>query len=293
MLNCPGPCRHILVLALSLSLISACCNSDGIAGEPVVKAKSDFTNSIGMKFINVEAGRFAMGAHESDKGAIQAEKPQHPVTLTSDFYLGTFEVTQAEYERVMGENPSKFKFGNHPVENVSWQNAVRFCERLSSLEAEKAAGNRYHIPTEAEWEYACRAGSESLYHFGDDATKLGEFAWHKGNSDGKTHPVGKKRANPWGFYDMHGNVREWVRETVYRFGRFEEGRTIENGTLAPFTYEPNNRVLYRSGSWAADPKRARSSFRMMSSTGSRGFGDHNEGRHGFRVVLQMPSAVRQ
>lgn len=285
MIKYARPRRHDLVLGLTLSLISASCCA-GIAVEPDVKAKSDFTNTIGMQFINVQAGRFAVGAHESDKSAIPAEKPQHNVTLTSEFYLGTFEVTQAEYERVMGENPSKFKFADHPVENVSWQNAVRFCDRLSSLKAERAAGNAYHLPTEAEWEYACRAGSTSLYYFGDDATKLGEFAWHKDNSESKTHPVGKKRANAWGFYDMHGNVREWVRETVYSFGRFEEGRTIENGALSPFIYEPNNRVLYRSGSWAADRRRARSSFRMMSSTGSRGFGDHNEGRHGFRVLLQ-------
>jgi hypothetical protein len=223
MIKYARPRRHDLVLGLTLSLISASC-CDGIAVEPDVKAKSDFTNTIGMQFINVQAGRFAVGAHESDKSAIPAEKPQHNVTLTSEFYLGTFEVTQAEYERVMGENPSKFKFADHPVENVSWQNAVRFCDRLSSLKAERAAGNAYHLPTEAEWEYACRAGSTSLYYFGDDATKLGEFAWHKDNSESKTHPVGKKRANAWGFYDMHGNVREWVRETVYSFGRFEEGR---------------------------------------------------------------------
>lgn len=287
--NTPHSRTRTAALLLLLVLAFAWQTAGVLADEP----RADFTNSIGMRFVRVKAGQFTMGSPQSDKVASQAERPQHRVTLTSDYYLGAYEVTQAEFEHIMGENPSKFKGPSLPVENVSWQNAVRFCEQISALDREKEAGNAYHLPTEAEWEHACRAGSTSLYHFGDDASKLSEFSWHKENSEDKTHPVGKKRPNDWGFYDMHGNVREWVRETVYRFGRYEHGRTIGNDVLAPFTYKPNNRVLYRSGSWSADHRRMRSSFRMMSSTGSRGFGDSTEGRHGFRVLLQRGPTEEQ
>jgi len=144
------------------------------------------TNSIGMKFKPMPNGKFTMGV---------------------------YEVTQEQYMKVfLGlKNPSRFKDKKqNPVEMVSWYDAVDFCEALSDLPAEKKAGHVYRLPTEEEWEYACRAGTKTKYSFGDDASKLGEFAWYTENSGYSTHPVGQKKPNPWGLYDMHGNVYEWV-----------------------------------------------------------------------------------
>jgi len=166
----------------------------------------DSTNSIGMQFKLVPAGSFTMGSESGE-----ADETPHQVTLTQPFYLGVYEVTQEQYERVMGENPSKFKGPKNPVEHASWDDAVEFCRKLSALTEEKAAGRVYRLPTEAEWEYACRAGTTTKYSFGDSDSELGDYAWYVGNSDRRTHPVGQKKPNAWGLYDMHGNVFELVR----------------------------------------------------------------------------------
>ena len=167
----------------------------------------EVANSIEMKFRLIPAGEFMMGSPESDDDAASVSRPQHKVRITKPFYLGVYEVTQAEYEKVMGENPSKFKGATNPVERVSWDDAVEFCKRLSTKE-----GKTYRLPTEAEWEYACRAGTTTEYTFGDDPASLVEYAWDEGNSDGKTHAVGEKKPNAWGLYDMHGNVCEWCAD---------------------------------------------------------------------------------
>ena len=157
------------------------------------------------------------------------EQPQHPVKISRPFFLGIHEVTQGQYQAVMGNNPSLFKGSDDlPVENVSWLDAVGFCNKLSEREKRTpfyridgtevtiVGGNGYRLPTEAEWEYACRAKSTTLYPFGDDAGKLGEHAWYDGNSEGKTHPVGQKLPNAWGLYDMLGNVWEWCADWYRR-----------------------------------------------------------------------------
>src|SRR5262249_50631109 len=157
---------------------------------------------------------------DSKREWFDAEQPQHTVTITRPFYLGSRPVTQAQYQAVMGNNPSHFKGSpDLPVECVSWFDAIAFCNKLSEKEnrmpcyrSDNAAvrffgGNDgYRLPTEAEWEYACRAGSSTLYPFGDDPSALGEYAWNDKNSDGKTHAVGQKKPNAWGLHDMLGNV---------------------------------------------------------------------------------------
>ncbi len=184
----------------------------------------------------IPAGEFMMGSPDDDEEAPGKEKPQHRVRITRPFYLGVHEVTQAQYTAVMGNNPSWFSStgkgkdkvagqstDNRPVEQVSWLDAVEFCNKLSEKEGLKPfyelesgtarvpdwAGPGYRLPTEAEWEYACRANSKTRHSFGNSEGRLGEHGWHAGNSDGRPHPVGQKLPNCFGLYDMHGNVWEW------------------------------------------------------------------------------------
>lgn len=166
------------------------------------------TNSIGMELRQISAGNFVMGA----ESLYRDTRPAHPVTLSRSFYLGTHEVTQQQYEQVLEHNPSKTRGAMHPVENVTWDDAVRFCRRLTARSEEKAAGRVYRLPTEAEWEYACRAGTTTKFSFGEDEKLLNRHAWYHVNSDGGSHPVGQKKPNPWGLYDMHGNVEEWCQD---------------------------------------------------------------------------------
>ncbi len=160
-----------------------------------------------MKLRLIPAGEFTMGSPgtESDR---RADETQHRVTLTKPFYLGVTEVTQEQYQKVMGSNPSGFKGPQNPVEQVSWNDAVAFCRKLSELPSEKSGGYVYRLPTEAEWEYACRAGTTTTYSFGDSESELGAYAWYIDNSGRTTHPVGGKRPNACGLYGMHGNVFE-------------------------------------------------------------------------------------
>jgi formylglycine-generating enzyme required for sulfatase activity len=184
-----------------------------------VRAQSPktITNSIGMKLVLIPKGTFQMGSSIEEEGASNDEE-QHLVTISKDYYLGVTEVTQGQYEKVLGTNPLYFKkrvirksdSSMYPVERVCWEEAVQFCKKLSDLPEEKKAGRVYRLPTEAEWEYACRAGSKTAYSFGEGSQLLGDYAWFNDNSNGQTHPVGEKKANAWGLYDLHGNVWEVV-----------------------------------------------------------------------------------
>ena len=205
-------------------------------------------DSIGMKFKLIPAGTFTMG----DASGEDDETP-HEVTLTKPFKMGIHEVTQAQYEQVMGVNPSGFKGADNPVEMVSWDDAVEFCRRLSELPAEKAAGNVYRLPTEAEWEYACRAGTTTKYSFGDDESELGDYAWYGVNSDQKTHPVGSKKPNAWGLYDMHGNVFEWCQD---RYGDYPSGSVTDPTGPAVGSFR-----VSRGGSWLYSAGSCRSAYR--------------------------------
>jgi formylglycine-generating enzyme required for sulfatase activity len=175
----------------------------------VVSLAESYVNSIGMEFVLIPAGEFMMGLDKrKDSNARDDEVPQHRVSISKPFYLGKYEVTQAQWEAVMGNNPSNFKGRDNPVESVSWDDVQEFIRRLNIQEGNGCC----RLPTEAEWEYAARAGSDKKYSFGDDAGQLGQYAWYDDNSGEKTHPVGQKEPNAWGLYDMHGNVNEWAQD---------------------------------------------------------------------------------
>jgi formylglycine-generating enzyme required for sulfatase activity len=219
----------------------------------------------GMVLAPIPAGTFLMGSPESEKGRYEDEGPQHRVTLSNDFWIGIHPVTQQQYEAVMGDNPSKFKGPDRPVEQVSWEDAVAFCERLNKQTSDLPEGNEFRLPTEAEWEYCCRAGLTTRFCFGDDEELLGEYAWYGTNSEQETHPVGKKRANEWGLHDMHGNVWEWCLDAVERL---KAARTYVDGVVDPASIKGGRRVL-RGGSWFVGGRGCRSAFRFADEPGFR------------------------
>ena len=239
-------------------------------------------NSIGMQMVLIPAGEFVMGAPAREDGR-RGDELQHRVRITKPFYLGVQEVTQAQYEQVMGLNPSYFQDAQSPVETVSWDDALVFCEKLSALPEEKSSERAYRLPTEAEWEYACRAGSTTCYSFGqlaqpnsahEFALRMGEisrttitrlpdgrlaslsdFAWFEWNSDRSTHPVGQKHPNAWGLYDMHGNVWEWCAD--WYGDNYYRGSPVDDPT-GPAT-GPGR--VFRGGAWAYWPPDCRSANR--------------------------------
>ena len=221
--------------------------------EPSAKAGVPAVNSIGMRFVPIPAGTFTMGEGKT--------ATPHKVTLTQEFHLGQYEVTQEQYEQVMGTNPSQFKGPQNPVEKVSWDDAVEFCRKLSAMPAEKKAGYVYRLPTEAEWEYACRAGTKTTYSFGDSDSELGDYAWYNENSGNTTHPVGQKKPNRWGLYDMHGNVWEWCQDW---YGDYPSGSVTDPTGAASGSY----RVL-RGGSFVHRSSNVRSAFRSNYQPANR------------------------
>jgi formylglycine-generating enzyme required for sulfatase activity len=233
-----------------------------------------FTNSIGMEFVLIPAGSFIMGSFENDENAFGDEKPQHKVTISKPFYLGKYEVIQGQWEAVMGNNPSEFKGRCNPVEQVSWHDAQVFIRRLNQREGH----NCYRLPTEAEWEYAARAGTTSAYSFGDDTGSLGCYAWYWDNSGKKTHPVGQKQPNAWGLYDMHGNVWEWVQDWAGAYS--SDAATDYQGPSS------GSGRVFRGGCWRISARYCRSAFRFDISPS--GCGDFL----GFRLALSPEKQVK-
>lgn len=190
--------------------------------KPMVEAKptqqqsfsEDLGNGVKLEMVYIPGGSFLIGSHYGEN--YDEKYPQRLVTL-APFYIGKHPVTQAQWETMM-VNPSHFIGDNLPVENLSWDEAVMFCDMVS-----KRTGKNYRLPTEFEWEHACRAGSNGKYGFGDDESLLGEYAWYDRNSGGRPHPVGQKKPNAWGLFDMHGNVEEWCE--------YDSG--LQNGWLVP------------------------------------------------------------
>jgi len=199
-----------------------------------------------MDFCRIPSGTFLMGERWELR----------QVTLTKDFYMARYPVTQALWQAIMENNPSHFKGENHPVEQVSWEDAQKFITKLN----ERTGENLYRLPTETEWEYACRSGSSLNYCFGDDEKLLEEYAWYNNNS---THPVGEKKPNAWGLYDMHGNVWEWCQDW---FGGYSHGSVID-----PAGPSSGTSRVFHGGSWIGAAGYCRSAFRLRDAPGHRDF----------------------
>lgn len=225
-----------------------------------------FTNSIGMPFTRIPAGEFLMGSPDNDPAKTSAETPQHRVEISQPFLLGTHEVTQQQFEQIMSVNPSRFKDPSHPVERVSWTNSTEFCTRLS----ESDDNYNYRLPTEAEWEYACRAGTTTEDDDGDGLDPA--RGWFRDNSRGQTHPAGQASPNKWGLYDMQGNVWEWCADW-YDGNYYWSSPAIDPTGPATGANRVRRGGGYNSGAWYC---------RSASRSGMAP--DENDSNLGFRVV---------
>ena len=238
--------------------------------DPVTGLPSEVSAPNGMEFVLISPGNFDMGSTETEARAEDCEWPQHRVEITQPFYLGKYPVVQEEYEAFVGANPSFAVGDRNPVECVSWADAVVFCERLR-----EETGLGYTLPTEAQWEYACRAGTSTVFYFGDDYAELADHAWYKQNSEGQAQPVGQFPANPWGLFDMHGNVWEWCRDW-FDYGYYEH--SLAQDPEGPSSGQ--SRVL-RGGSWYHDAHELRCAYRR---TGTPDTGVYD---YGFRCVILL------
>jgi len=221
---------------------------------------------------------FDMGSPDTEAGRWEAEGPVHRIRLSRPFYMGKYEVTQEQWQKVMGANPSHFKGPRLPVECASWDNILEFLKRLDALGRTKG---RFRLPTEAEWEWACRAGTKTRFCFGDDEARLSEYAWYNANAGNTTHPVGEKQPNAWGLHDCHGNVWEWYADAWRSYspnpwpGKFRWTRDPQGPASSPDS-------MMRGGSWCDGPEYCRSATRRYFT--------HPSDRHdflGFRVVLSI------
>ena len=208
-------------------------------------------NGITIDMVKVEAGTFMMGATSEMMNPEDDEKPVHQVTLTNDYYMGKYEVTQALWQAVMGSNPSYFKGDNLPVEQVSWNDCQEFISKLNGL-----TGKKFRLPTEAEWEYAARGGKKSRSYQYSGSSNISDAAWYDGNSGSKTHPVGMKQANELGIYDMRGNVWEWCQDWY--------GSYVSSPQTNPIGVESGAARVGRGGSWCYDARDCRSSYRSFA-----------------------------
>jgi formylglycine-generating enzyme required for sulfatase activity len=230
-------------------------------------AAADFDEAIhdGIAFISIPAGTFTMGTSDHDRGILQkqeswtrfqeCERPPHPVTITKSFLISKCEITQEQWMSVMETNPAAFKGDHLPVESVSWEEVQEFIQKLN-----EKAKSKYRLPTEAEWEYCCRAGNTNLFGQGRrreiiSTNNLLEYAWYRGNAESRTRYVGQRKPNAWGLYDMHGNVWEWCQDW-YAADYYSHSPAND-----PMNTEPSSERVLRGGCWFLDAYYLRSAFR--------------------------------
>ena len=229
------------------------------------------TPLLGMEFIPIPPGSFRMGGDKHLEQAEDHENPIHTVRFSKPILMGKHAVTQRQWSEVMDGNPSGFKDDLRPVETVSWNDVQDFIEALNIREGRKG----YRLPTEAEWEYAARAGSEGAYAFGSETVRLEEFAWYKKNSRNRTHPVGQLSPNAWGLYDMHGNVHEWCLDW------FDRRYYSQSTSAEPVGPAEGLAKSLRGGDWGSEGWYCRCASRSLSSP------DRRSNRVGFRLVCTL------
>jgi formylglycine-generating enzyme required for sulfatase activity len=242
------------------------------SAQPPTPLTLDLGPKVKLNLVQIAAGKFVMGCPKNEEYRLSGDFDEHEVTITKPFYLGAYPVTQEQYAAIMRASPSKFKGATHPVEQVSWTEAQAFCKKASAKTHRK-----FRLPTEAEWEYACRAGTQTAFSFGGDWRQLGDHAWYGDNSGKTTHPVGEKKPNAFGLYDMHGNVWQWCSDwhsESYDATAVKDPRGPKSG---------KNHVA-RGGAWLGDVRMCRSAFRTSSGPDTR------LAYFGFRVVVE--SAVQ-
>ena len=247
-------------------------------GNPPVPGQPFMVPSCGMKLNWVEPGCFTMGSATTEAGRSNDEGPQTEVTITRGFWLGVFAVTQKEWKAIaeamsnLNPEPSLFHGDKLPVEYVSWDQCQLWLQELNALEESRLPAEfEYRLPTEAEWEFTCRADASTAFNFGNDHAALDDYAWYANNSRSQTHPVGEKRPNTWGFYDMHGNVWEWCQD---RYGPLPGGKVTDpQGPIAGL------KRVFRGGSWGVAATRCRSAYRVWNKP------DFRDATVGFRVAL--------
>jgi len=250
--------KHIILILFCFGIIFTGC-----AEQP---KDEEITNDIGMKFRLVQPGKFMMGSTGNEKDR-DTDEIQHEVVISKAFYMGVTEVTQAQFKEVMGTNPSNWKGENLPVERVTWNEAKEFCEKLS----EKDPNMTYRLPTEAEWEYACRAGTDTWCYWGNDLNHnmIDQYAFYKKNSGFQTNEVGQKKPNLWGLYDMSGNVWEWCWDWDGTY----PGTSTDYRGPASGSYR-----IQRGGSWGSVAGSLQVGYRDYGNT------DSDSGSLGFRIV---------
>lgn len=209
----------------------------------------------GIEFILIPAGEFDMGSPPYERDRVPMEGPVHRVKIPRAFYMGKYEVTQKQWYDIMGNNPSRFKGDDLPVEMVSWYDIQEFIQRLN----EKEGTDKYRLPSEAEWEYAARAGTTTMYSFGDNPSELGDYGWYGKNSNYTTHPVGQKKPNPWGLYDVHGNVWEWVQDKICNY----DEAPSDGSACTGMANDNRDDRAERGGHWQREADRSRSAIRRF------------------------------
>ncbi|WP_168119877.1 formylglycine-generating enzyme family protein [Paenibacillus sp. HB172176] len=259
----------ILLACLGIgTFVLLACNHQGIAEGATDlphHVSLDIGKGINMEFVLIEPGTFPMGSSVAEED----EAPEHPVAISQPYYLGIYEVTQEQWVAMMGNDPSTFKGGKRPVDRVSWEDSQIFINKL-----QEKTDREFALPTEAQWEYAARAGTNTRWHFGDTESKLGDYAWFEGNSNDETHPVGQKEPNAWGLYDMYGNVQEWCKDW-YGAPYAKEKASDPQGKASG-----DSKVL-RGGAWGDDFTMVRSTYRNANGIDAKTSGT------GFRVVMMV------
>ena len=230
-----------------------------------------FVNSINMEFVLIPLDSFRMGGDKKAEQAEDHETPRHIVKFSNAFFICKYLVTQEQWSALVEHNPSNFKGNTRPVESVSWPEVQAYIHKLNA----KEETDSYRLPTEAEWEYAARAGSQSSFYFGSKTQLLNQYAWYSNNSDGKTHPVGQLNPNAWGLYDMHGNVHEWCLDW------FDRNYYSQSPAIDPVGPPKGLAKALRGGDWGSEDWYCRCASRSLGSP------ERRSNRVGFRIVKMV------